>query len=270
MPVDKSGALMIVADDQDSWMQAYQALGRGGRVIRHKKLPSKPSKSFRFLAWSAGMPSKSTYLRKTSDVLPENTWYDGTHMRYQESNPRFRWLARGRHSRGDDDDDDDDCCGGGGAHASGGTCCADCANHSLPWGGQPPLVPLAPLAGYPQPEYLQAGYYPQPEYLQAGYPQPEYAQVEYANPYDSCGQYMPASQPCQEVQWAQPGPARPAPYDRRGRRFTPMASPPPNDESNNWIWRDGPIGPVRYSRQLAMPICDESGMSPGVEQYRCG
>ncbi|KAM3500479.1 hypothetical protein MY10362_006357 [Beauveria mimosiformis] len=243
MPVDKSGALMIVADDQNSWMQAYQALGRGGRVIRHKKLPSKPSKSFRFLAWSAGMPSKSTYLRKTSDVLPENTWFDGTHMRYQESNPRFRWLARGRHSRRDDDDDDDDCC----AHAPGGSCCADCANHSLPWGGQPALAPLA------------------------GYPQAEYAQPDYANLYDPYGQYMPAPpQPCQEVQWALPGPAPPRPHDRRGRRFTPMASPPSNDEGDNWIWRDGPIGPVRYSRPLSMPICDELGMSPGVEQYRCG
>ncbi|OAA51001.1 hypothetical protein BBO_00948 [Beauveria brongniartii RCEF 3172] len=201
MPVDKSGALMIVADDQDSWMQAYQALGRGGRVVRHKKLPSKPSKSFRFLAWSAGMPSKSTYLRKTSDVLPENTWYDGTHMRYQESNPRFRWLARGRHSRRDDDDDDDDCCGSM-AHAPGGSCCADCANHSLPWGGQPALAPLA------------------------GYPQAEYAQADYANLYDSYGQYMPASQPCQEVQWALPGPPPPPPHadavagtQRRGQQL---------------------------------------------------
>ncbi|KAM3557634.1 hypothetical protein ARSEF4850_004972 [Beauveria asiatica] len=245
MPVDKSGALMIVADDQDSWMQAYQALDRGGRVIRHKKLPSKPSKSFRFLAWSAGMPSKSTYLRKTSDVLPENTWYDGTHMRYQESNPRFRWLARGRHSQRDDDDDDDDCCGRI-AHAPGGSCCADCANQSLPWGSQPALAPLA------------------------GYPQAEYPQADYANLHDSYGQYMPASQPCQEVQWALPGPAPPPPHDRRGRRFTPMASPAPNDEGNNWIWRHGPVGPVRYSRPLSMPICDESGMSPGVEQYRCG
>ncbi|OAA62970.1 hypothetical protein ISF_04846 [Cordyceps fumosorosea ARSEF 2679] len=249
---DKSGALLIVADDEDSWMQVYQSLNSQGRSVRNKSLPKRPSKGFRFLAWSAGMPPQSSYIRKTSDILPENTWFDGTHLRYKESNPRYRWIAPSSRSRQshyyddeedeDDDDDDDDGCG----HAPPGKCCQDCAVRCLGWRDND--------------KGLQ--------------------QDEYGNWWDGCGNLVgnsfvtPGSRPCQNVNYSLPA-SRPPRGDWRGRRFARMPSPVGgyfgSGDDDDFTWQDGPSGRVRYTKQLMNPVCNSSGGRPGgVEQYRCG
>ncbi len=91
--------------------------------------------------------------------------------------------------------------------------------------------------------------------------------------FDAWGRFIaPPPEPCQEVRFALP-PPRPAPEERGRRSYTRMTSPPRDDlGDDDYYWSDGPSGPVRYSRQLLHPICDESGRRPrvGVERYRCG
>ncbi|XWX01937.1 hypothetical protein V2A60_009969 [Cordyceps javanica] len=239
MTRDKSGALLIVAEDENSWMQVYDALSRPGRVVRHRKVPKSMPKGFRFMAWSAGMPPESSYIRKTSDILPENTWFDGAQLRYKESNPRYRWISRGLrrdncYGDEEDDEDDDDSL----EHTPGGNCCAPRASRCLGWHGN------------------DNGYY----------------QDRHGNWYDSAGNYMPTSQPCQPVQWALPERQHPPPQDRRGRRFAPMPSPVGAwDDDDNFVWKESPSGRVRYTKQLDNPICNEGGRRRGgVEQFRSG
>ncbi|KAJ4155300.1 hypothetical protein LMH87_000554 [Akanthomyces muscarius] len=244
MPLDKSGALLVVAGDQNTWMEAYSSMRRGGKITRHMKLPKTPSKALKFLAYSAGAPRGTTSIRKSSKIRPEDMWWDGAHVKYQESDPRILWVGSKTPEVEDDDDEDDDdgnddygnYCGCG--HPPGSNYCGGCATPYLGWESH----------------------------------SPDYWHDSYGHNYDYYGHYNAPQVPCQEMSYSMPA-GYPLPEDKRGRRFTRMASPPPrgDDPDEHFVWQAGDYGPVRYSAPRMLPLCEDPWKRPsGVDRYRCG
>lgn len=241
MPSCDDRSLKLVAQDENTWMQVYNSISLPGRTVRHARAPKPNSTRTKFLAWSIGMPPHTKYIRKTSGIHPENTWWDGAQVHYRESNPRYTFIADSPKKHGnnndDDEEDDDDNNDDGAGHTPGGNCCTACASRCLPWHGY--------NAGW----YLDDnGIWWDPN----------------GNPVNTTNTHP------EQVNWALP--PRPQPEEpRRGRRYTRLESPERDDNGDGFVRRDSATGlPIRYSRLPAMPIYETParGRGGGVEQYR--